>query len=506
MTNSNKQIKLGALLSYFAIAFNIVSGLIYTPWMVRQIGQSDYGLYTLVTSLITYFTLDFGFGSSISKFVAQYRAEKRENEIGSLLGLIYKFYFVLDILIFIVLVIVFCFIQNVFISLTAEELEKCRVIFVIFGAFTLISFPCTTFNGILIAYEKFIALKVCDLLSKLLTVFLMVIFLFMGYRLYALVIINTGVQLFINVIKYIIVRKNVRQKIDFKYFSMRLLKTIFSFSIWVTVISVAERFIMNITPSILGITSGSTDISIFAVGRTIEGYVYTFASALSSLFIPMLSKMVAENASREKIMDLMIRVGRIILMIVGVIVTVFISMGREFVILWMGAIFDSAYSVAVFLILTSIITFSLNIGAVLIMVENKVKYTAICYSITAVINIGLSFALSWRYGALGAAISICIATIAGHIIGMNWVYQNKMGLNMKRFYVDCHFRAIPIFILVAISGFTIQYFWKADNLLVFGIKAAIIGFEYLILMWFLYMNRSEKDLILQPIRKILKRG
>lgn len=506
MTNSNKQIKLGALFSYFAIAFNIISGLIYTPWMVRQIGQSDYGLYTMVTSLITYFTLDFGFGGAISKFIAQYRAEKKEKEIGNLLGLVYKFYFVLDILIFIVLTGVFCFMQNIFISLTAEELEKCRVIFVIVGAFTLISFPCTTFNGILIAYEKFIVMKICDLMSKVLIVFLMVIFLLMGYKLYALVIINSGVQLFINIIKYITVKKSVKQKVDFKYFNVKLLKTVFSFSIWMTVISIAQRFIFNITPSVLGITAGTIAISLFAIGNTIEGYTYTFASALNSLFLPRVSKMVADDASREEITNLMIKIGRIQLIIVGAIITIFISMGQEFVILWMGEAYSFSYLITVLLILPSIVTLTQDIARTLIVVENKVKYQAICYLVTAVINIGLSFVLSWRYGALGAAISICIATITGHIIGMNWVYQNKMGLNMKKFYVNCHFKALPVFIIIIISGFTIQYFWKADNLLVFGIKAAIIGFEYLILMWFLYMNRSEKDLILQPIRKILKRG
>lgn len=506
MENSNKQIKLGAIFSYFAIAFNIISGLIYTPWMVRQIGQSDYGLYTLITSLITYFAIDFGFGGAISRFIAQYRAEKQEKEIGNLMGLIYKAYFILDFVIFIILIVIFLNMQNVFVSLTSEELEKCRVIFIIFGVFTLISFPCTTFNGVLIAYEKFIAMKLCDLMSKVLTVFLMVIFLLLGYKLYALVIINSGVQLFIHIIRYYIVKQCIKQKVNIKYFSFSLLKSILSFSIWATVIMIAERFIMNITPSVLGITSGAREISIFAVGKTIEGYTYTFASALSGLFLTKLSRMVAENISREKITDLMIKVGRIILIIIGAVITIFISMGQEFVTLWMGKEFEKSYIVTVYLIFPSIITLTMNIGGVLLWVENKVKYQAVCYSITACISIIISFILSQYYGALGSAIGICVALICGHIIAMSWMYQNKMGLNMKRFYVNCHFKALPVFIIIIISGFTIQYFWKADNLLVFGIKAAIIGFEYLILMWFLYMNRSEKDLILQPIRKILKRG
>ena len=46
------QVKMGAILSYFAMAVNIIVGLVYTPWMVRIIGQSNYGLYTLSLSLI----------------------------------------------------------------------------------------------------------------------------------------------------------------------------------------------------------------------------------------------------------------------------------------------------------------------------------------------------------------------------------------------------------------------------------------------------------------------
>ena len=73
-----KQIKFGALISYFAIAFNIIAGLIYTPWMVSQIGKSDYGLYTLANSLITLFLVDFGLGQAVSRYVSKYRAEGDE--------------------------------------------------------------------------------------------------------------------------------------------------------------------------------------------------------------------------------------------------------------------------------------------------------------------------------------------------------------------------------------------------------------------------------------------
>ena len=51
------------MISYAAIAINIVATLLYTPWMVRQIGQANYGLFTLATSLINLFLIDFGWAA-----------------------------------------------------------------------------------------------------------------------------------------------------------------------------------------------------------------------------------------------------------------------------------------------------------------------------------------------------------------------------------------------------------------------------------------------------------
>lgn len=64
---SSKQLKIGAMLSYMAIGINIISALIYSPWMLSKIGSGDYGLYSLATSLINMFLLDFGISSAVSR-------------------------------------------------------------------------------------------------------------------------------------------------------------------------------------------------------------------------------------------------------------------------------------------------------------------------------------------------------------------------------------------------------------------------------------------------------
>ena len=78
--HNNKEIKLGAILSYLIIFANMIIGVLYTPILTSKLGQSEYGLYSLVTSIISYLTiLDFGFGNAIIIYTARYR-KKNEKE------------------------------------------------------------------------------------------------------------------------------------------------------------------------------------------------------------------------------------------------------------------------------------------------------------------------------------------------------------------------------------------------------------------------------------------
>lgn len=90
MNESNRQIKIGAMISYCAIIISIITSLFYLPWMTRQIGQSNYGLYTLVNSFVTMFLMDFGLSSATARFLAKYRAEQKIDKENTVFSVITK--------------------------------------------------------------------------------------------------------------------------------------------------------------------------------------------------------------------------------------------------------------------------------------------------------------------------------------------------------------------------------------------------------------------------------
>lgn len=503
--NSNSQIKLGAIISYTAILFNIIAGFIYTPWLVKQIGQSDYGLYTLAMSVIAFFLMDFGISGTISRFISLYRAKGEEKKVGNLLGITYKLYLIIDIFIFIALLIIFIFIQNIFVQLTIEEINKFRIIFLIVGGYSLISFPFMPLNGILMSYEKFINLKLFELIQKILSILLVIIVLTLGKGLYALVIVNAAVNISILLFKLMYINNNIDIKVNLRYKDKKLLKEIFNFSIWMTVISIAQRLIINISPTILGMFSGSMQISVFAIGVSLEGYTWTFANALNGLFLPKVTRMAINEQDNSSIVDLMIKVGRVQLAVVGIIMVGLFSMGKEFITIWMGNSFQSSYYVAIFLIGPGLITLTQEIAYNYLVAINEVKYRAYDFIGSAVISIVLSVVLTPKYGAIGAALSAGIGIFIGHVIIMNIIYYKVFKLDILRFFKECHLKMAFPLIISLIVGILLQKYIPVNNLVLFSIKAMSLSIIYAILMWKVGLNHYEKGLFKYTINSVKRK-
>lgn len=500
--NETKQIKAGALLSYFGVAINILAGLLYTPWMVRQIGQSDYGLYTLATSVTAFFLMDFGISGAISRLISRYRAQGREDEVKNILGLTYKMYLVIDGLIFLALFIIFLFMQNIFVRLSAAEIEKFRIVFVMVGFYSLLSFPFIPLNSILTSYEKFTALKGFDIFSKLLSISLVCSVLFLGLGLYALVLTNCLSAIVIIVLKLIYLKRRVHIKINFKFKDKKMLLNIFSFSIWATIISVAARLIINISPSILGMFSGAIQISVFSYGASLEGYTWMLANALNGLLLPKVTRITVQENNPEKITSLMIKVGRIQLLIIGLVAVGLITMGKEFIILLMGENFANSYYVALCLILPGVVTMTQDVAYNYLVAMNEIKWRALDYIGASVISILLSLLLTPKFGAVGAGVAAGIGIVIGHVIVMNVIYHRVFHLDIPRFFKECHLKLALPMILTAAVAVLLQVLFPVHSLILFFVKAVAVGAVYVLLMGLIGLNSFEKQLFLGPVMKI----
>ena len=509
MASRKKQIAIGSIASYISIGLNILAGLLYTPWMISRIGKSQFGLYTLANSLITLFLIDFGLSAATARFVSKYHAEGDEEKVNNFLGVIYKLYLIIDAVIFITLLVIYFLLDKIYAQLTPEEIVQFKVVYIIAGCFSIINFPFVTLNGILTAYEKFIQLKLGDIIYRVLLVGAMCVALLLGYGLYALVAVNAIVGLVVIGYKLIVIKSSTPIKVNFKYKDKTLFKDIFKFSIWITVSTFAARLIFNITPTILGIVadSGTEAIAVFGIVVTIEGYAYTITTAINGMFMPKISVIYSNPEPEKKIMPLMINVGRFQFTLNALIIIGFALIGRPFLNIWLRnnyELMDKDYELiyyGILLVLTPGLFFnSLQIVNTSMMVTNNTKLQAIINLLTGIINVSASFVLSYFYGMIGACISICFAYTVRFVI-LHIVAQTKMKFDIKTFIKRCYFKMALPAICTFVLGLLINVIWQKNGLLELVVKSFIILFAFVTFNLILGVNKAERKYVFSVLHK-----
>lgn len=494
------QIKTGALLSYVTIGINILIGLLYTPWMLHSIGRNNFGLYTLAMSVISLFVFDFGLSSAVTRFIAKYLAEGRQDKANDCLGLVYKLYIGIDLVLFAILTCTYFFIPYIYDSLTPEEISKFKVVYAIAAIFSVISFPFIPVNGILNANENFIQVKLADVINKLLIVGLMSGCLLLGFGLYALVLVNAAAGIIMIAIKLYFVKRYTKTRVNYTYKNAGERKEILKFSGWTTVISICQRLIFNLAPSILGIMSGAASIAILGVAITIEGYTYTFANALNGMFLPRISRMLASDGDNN-ILPLMIRVGRIQVMVIFTFFIIFCCVGREFINLWVGSEYDSAFWCSLLLIFPGLIHLPQEIASTAIIATNNVKYQAYAFVGMSICNIALAFWFSAMWGAIGICGSICIAYLV-RTLGMNFIYSRKLNIRLSEFFKKTYRNIWFPLIAVSLAAFVCDQISFSVSWLGFIGKSLILFIICIITYWVSFTNSEEKKLICSLFSKL----
>ena len=483
----------GAIISYVAIFINIIISFVYTPWMLHQIGASDYGLYSLINSFIAYFIIDFGLTSAIARFVAKYRAEGNDTKVENILGLTLRIFFAIDTVIFVCVLVSYFFITEIFTGLTCNELERLKVLYIIASTFSILSFGLKPLDGALTAYEYFVPAKLIDMIYKVGSVLFIVIALSCGGNIYHLVFINGVLSFLTHLYRYVYWHRKTGLTPNLLFNDRQEAIEVFSFSGWTFLVGLAQRFRLNLIPSVLGIFANSTEIAIFALGMTVEAMTYTLSSALNGLFLPKVTRLI-HSGEQNGLSDLMIRVGRIQLFIILLIYSGFIIFGYQFIYLWVGEQYIDVYYIVIFLITVYIISNTTSIAIDAIYAKNLVKHTARITFVTSLLGLIGSISIAGRFGAIGCSVCTGIALIITQIAFLG-VYKKKLGINIKHFIFECHFKILPPIMLLVFFSLSAFSFINVSSWLPLFFEIVLYGIAYILVTYKFLLNNSERSLI-----------
>ena len=235
-----------------------------------------------------------------------------------------------------------------------------------------------------------------------------------------------------------------------------------------------------------------------------------FSTSVSGVFTPRIHKIVnatkEDNAKqRKELTELFTKVGRIQFLILGLISTGIIFFGDYFIIhIWAGEGYGNAYYVSLLLILPASIALIQNLGIEVQRAENKHQVRSIIYAAMAIINLIASIFLCQLYGAIGSAIGTAFSLIVANGLIMNIYYHKRCNIDIIYFWKNMR-KPVVALTLPIILGLLIDYFYEIDSITSFFICVVLYTVVYCVSMWLIGMNNYEKNLILKPIGKLLKR-
>lgn len=501
--NDSTQRKSGAILSYVSIIINTLIQLLYTPFLIRMLGQSEYGLYSLINSVIGYLTvLDLGFGNAIIVYTAKYRAQGLKDKEQKLHGM-FKIVFYIIAAISMALGLILLFNTNSLFGSTmnATELETAKIMMIILIFNLGFSFSFSLYSSIVNAYEKFTFNKLITIAGSLLKPLIMIPLLLFGFKSIAMALVLTGINVIISLSNYIYCKRKLHISTKFRGFDKALFKTIFGYSIWIFLGVIVDKVNWSVDQFVLGAISGTIAVSIYSIASTINTLFLNLSTAISGVFLPKMSKLVAQKATSKELTAEFIKVGRLQYLVMLLVCSGFVLFGKQFITLWAGQEFEESYYVALLLIIPLMIPLIQNLGISIMQAMNKFKFKSISTAIMAVANVGISIVLAKVYGAIGAAIGTTISLLLCNGIIINIYYYKKIKLNVLKFWKEIIIMTIPYIIPVGLM-LLFKHFVVLDGWVGLAIYIAIYTILYSLTSYFLSMNKYEKNLINQVFIKI----
>ncbi len=485
--------KIGIIFNYASIVLSAVVGLLYVPILLHYIGKNEFGLYQLIGSLISYFSvMDFGLSGAVVRFYSKAKALADRTMMENILGMAARVYVVIALLITCVGAYVYFHLDLVFgRSLSEGELDLAKDLFILLIINVGATLVATPFRAVMTSYERFFILKSIDIVQLILQPMLVIFFL----RDFPSAVTVAAVQTVLNFVGigcrcyYTIIR--LKARFYFHYYDGVLFRGFKDLALSLFFVAVIDQIFFKTNQVVLGIVSGSAAVAVYAIASTIYMNYMNLSLAISSVYLPHVTELISKNTSIEQLGRLFISVGRWQSYLLGFVLSSFFLVGKIFIEYWAGPGFEESYVVALVLIVPFTIDLVQNLGLSILQGYNKYGFRAKVMWAVGIVNliVIVPFAITW--GALGCALGtgLCWFICSGLI--MNWYYYKKIGLDIPRFWGEIGRIFISVLLSTVVAWIGLQFIKITSMLGVIGF-CVVYFIVYGVIAWYTSMKREEK--------------
>lgn len=494
----------GSVVRVSHTAISIVLAFFMMPFMISSLGDEWYGVWAIIGGIIaTYYILDFGLSSAVTKYISQHLAEDDFESANRIINTSLVIYSILGVIVFLSSLVVAYF-ANYFVD-AEQNLYTIQLVIVISGLSLALEFPYKSFAGIVNSYMRYDLLTYSRLATMLLSAGLIVYYLSDGHGIITVAVITFVTAQIANLLFYLIARHLYKgMQISRRFVNRPTAKKLYDYSFWAFVITLANMLRGRIDVFIIGSILSAAAVTHYYIAERLVEYVRQFLYQATNIFMPVFTRYLTQG-NMEEAKSKMLLIIKLSAVMAGFAIGVLIIVAGSFIDVWMGDKYASAYPVLVALIVGKYFEFVGDPCCTVLYASENHNILAKCDILEGIANLSLSLLLIYPYGLTGVAIATMVPLIFFRLLVVPPFVCRILGLSLARYYLN----------LLAPLLFTLGYMFLADwifnsylaknagyaEILLFAVLALPV---YAIISFFLF-NKEQKQILVTLLPDSIRR-
>lgn len=498
--------KIGIMLSYINTILSMVFGIILSSYLIKAIGDTEYGLYQTVTAFANYLLiLELGTGTITQRNVVICSQKDDKKGIDKTISTMWLITIILALVILAISIGFYCSLgylyQN---TMTLVQIGYAKKIFFFFMGNLLLTFLTQTLNGYALGVKKFSFAQIAKLVKVVMrTITIIGITVFYKHS-----IVIAAVDFFLSFVIFLLTfnfcRKKCAMHIHVGLFDKSIIVESLPLCLALLLQSVIQQANNSVDKVIIGARLTVESVAVYSVAQYIYSIFVSVMIAPVTMYLPQVAKDLNRSLDRHRFTDTLIQPTRLITLISGIILFGFIGVGKQFIIVFYGIEKVQAWVYALILIIPLFLSMTNGVvNNILDITKKRLVRSLVLFGVTLV-NILLTWIWVNQFGVIGAVIATAITMFVGQVIILNIYYNIAINIEIIRLYWNAYSRTIPIFVVCAAIAYIVSEFFPSALL---GMLAG--GGVYVVLVAFLLykfsLNNTEKRIVSQCMSKMKRK-
>jgi O-antigen/teichoic acid export membrane protein len=427
-------LKRNVLVSWGAHALAIVVGFFLMPYVVRVLGDHTYGTWVFINSLASYAgLLYFGFGDTISRYVAKYQAEGDYRRINQIVSLILAIYLAMGA-VAMTIAAGLCAAVPWLSTWEGAELAEVRWAILILGLNVAVGLSGSVFGGVLMGLRRFDLERMVALTSDLVKLALVLLFLRSEWGLVTMATIFLTISVIENVAYVILACRQLPQlRVRWSLLSRDMLRECGSFSSMAFLNAIAYQMTFATDSVVIGFMMGTDDIVPYYIALRLTQFIKQPIDKIAQICMPTAGAL-SSTTERHRLHRFLLKTyGLVFLLSAGMFIGGW-YFGGGVIAAWMGEGYGLSHHILAILLAAQVIALPCSVVRAFLFGMGQVRVPAMLYLLEAVCNLGVSIGLCHLWGLSGVAWGTLIP-IAIIELGLTLPLGLKlMGLSMSRLW------------------------------------------------------------------------